>query len=49
MLGESGYTMEGDVRVAVQVFDNQDILNELNIDSMAILDADQVGFVHYYL
>ena len=41
--GESGYIEEEDVRTQVELFDNQDILDKLNINAMASLDPEQVN------
>ena len=38
--GGSGYIIDGDQRISVTLFDNEDILRELGIDSMAILEND---------
>lgn len=47
VLGEAGYIEEGDIRAPVDLFDNQDILMELNVNSMAILDPNQVLYKPY--
>ena len=40
--GENGYIKIGDERYPIELFDNQDILNQLDIKSMAVLNPNQV-------
>ncbi|XP_053393780.1 laminin subunit alpha-like isoform X2 [Mercenaria mercenaria] len=44
VLGETGYIIDNGQKVSVQLFVNQDILDELDVNSMAVLDPSQNKF-----
>ncbi|KAL3869382.1 hypothetical protein ACJMK2_042067 [Sinanodonta woodiana] len=41
VFGENGYIIDGDKRLPVSIFGNQNILDDLGITSMAVLDTSQ--------
>ena len=43
--GESGYIYVDDKRYPIQLYDNEEVLDALGVDSMAILSPNQVGYM----
>jgi len=43
VFGEDGYIWVGDDKVKVKLFSDADVLDDLGVNSMAILDPSQVG------